>query len=441
MVVDLLLKNGFVIRHGVPRVLSVGVEGNRIQGIYERGREPPAHATIDCEGRYILPGMIDIHVHMRDLEQVAKEDYQSGTRAAAAGGVTTVVDMPNSKPPVFDGKVLQRKIHRARELGIVNVGFYAGIPERPQAIDSSMIADILGFKVYPHTPLAEVHYDSERIRACLKLAKIHERPLLFHPDLPPDVSGYRNAEEFMAAHDCNRETRAVREFTDAARQTGGALHVCHISCAATAEFVYSQKENLRITGEATPHHLFLNREMFDFTDGTAKMLPPLRSPYEAERLWAQFLHGRGVDIIGSDHAPHTMNEKLSPFLRSPSGIPGLETSLPLLLTAVFEGRLSWDIYLRACCQRPADILGIRRKGLLERGFDADIVVVAQEDYEIRGKEFFSKSKITPFEGRMVKARPIMTIVGGTIVYREREFIVDPGTAGTVPVRKHLREEA
>ncbi|MHA1771388.1 MAG: dihydroorotase [Candidatus Thorarchaeota archaeon] len=437
MGIDLLLRNGFVIQQGTPVIRSVGITGKRIQGIYRKDQEPTAHNIIDCKNQYILPGMVDIHVHMRDLNQTAKENYRSGSRAAAAGGVTTVVDMPNSNPPVLDTEVLQKKIKQAKRLSIVNMGFYTGIPEDTTSFDPKMIRDILGIKVYPHAPLTNVSYDSKRIRECFRISHKYRIPILIHPDMPNDSTTPKTKEEFMRLHSCAKESLAVQRFVDAAHQIGGSLHVCHISCTSAAEIVSRERTRISITGEVTPHHLFLNNEMFDFSDGTAKMLPPLRNSEIVKKLWNFLLQDNGIDTIGSDHAPHTMHEKKEAFMKAPSGIPGLETSVPLLLTAVFERKLPWNTYLRACCQRPIEIVGIKGKGQLKPGFDADIVVVAQEEYKIKGSRFFSKAKITPFEGMQVKARPVMTIVEGEIVYKRGEIIAEPGTVGTVPVRKHL----
>ena len=210
--------------------------------------------------------------------------------------------------------------------------------------------------------------------------------------------------------------------------------MCHVSCAATARLIRENRSEDQLTAEVTPHHIFLSGDCYSNTDGTAKMLPPLRSPYDNQALMESLLKC-GIDIVASDHAPHTKTEKTASFLDAKSGIPGLETTVPLMLTEVFDGRLSWVEYLRICCSGPARILSLSGKGVLSRGFDADISIVSKEDWQIQGKDFFSKAKITPFEGRLVKAKPVMTIVGGKIVYEYEKFQVGAGTIGTVPVRK------
>ncbi|MFX1559600.1 MAG: dihydroorotase family protein [Promethearchaeota archaeon] len=436
MAVDMLLKDGIFIENGRETVRSVAIEGDKIEGIYEHEEEPQYRSSIDCRGFYILPGLIDIHVHLRDLKQSDKEDYETGTMAAAAGGVTTVVDMPNSDPPVLDKKTLDEKIARAQESSYVNVGFYAGIPSKIEDFDVQMLRDILGLKVYPHSPLDKnSNYTETRIRECTKLAVASEIPLLFHPDLPADKNVPRNMEEFFLAHSCEDEVKSVQSFIDAKIEYEARLHVCHVSCAATARLIFENRAEDTLTAEVTPHHLFLSGGDFANDDGLAKVLPPLRSPYDNKMLMEALCKTWAIDCIASDHAPHRKWEKTAPFLKASSGIPGLETTLPLMLTEVFEKRMAWIDYLRICSSAPARILGLETKGILTKGYDADIVLVRIQEDTITGEKFFSKAKFTPFEGRRVLARVVTTIVGGEVVFDNGEFVTGPGIAGKTPVQK------
>lgn len=431
---DLLLKNGIVILEGKETVRSVTVKTGKIAGIYAPGNEPKSNSTIDCEDMYILPGAIDIHVHLRDLKQSYKEEYTSGTKAAAAGGVTTVVDMPNSNPPTVNRETLDRKIERAKNARYVNIGFYAGLPADVAEMSKSMSDDILGFKVYPHSPLEEgVKYDQERIIDCLRTASSFNLPLLFHPDATHPKTITNSVNDFFDVHSCESEVVSISKFIEAQRKVGGRLHVCHVSCAASARIILENRAENRLTAEVTPHHLFLSGETFSNVDGSAKMLPPLRSPYDNQSL-NDALRRCAIDVVASDHAPHSNEEKTAGFVSSKAGIPGLETTVALMLTEVFEKRLSWVEYLRVCCSGPANLVGLVGKGVLSKGFDADITVVSKESWNIKGKDFHSKAKTTPFEGREVKARPKMTIVSGQVVYSDGKFMVGPGKVGTVPIR-------
>ncbi len=433
MAIDIVLKDGIVIVNDRETIQSVSIERGKIEGVYKQGEEPEAKKTIDCRGLYILPGLIDMHVHLRDLNQSEKEDYETGTMAAAAGGVTTVVDMPNSDPPVLTNKVLDQKIASASTKRYVNVGFYGGIGKR---FDSAMVPNILGLKVYPHAPLSkEIEYDRNQIVKCIKLAKKHNLPLLFHPDSSKHNPKPDTIEDFFQDHSCKSEVSSLQAFLDAKVEYEARLHVCHVSCAATARWILENRAEHTLTAEVTPHHMFLSGDTFPHDNGIAKMLPPLRSPYDSQMLAQALCTKCAIDCVSSDHAPHTNAEKSAPFLEAASGIPGLETTLSLMLTEVFEERISWIDFLRCCCSGPAMILGIPNKGILAEGYDADIVLVKRQEGHISGANFYSKAKLTPFEGRRVLAKVMTTIVGGEIVYHEGRFMVGPGIAGTVPVRK------
>jgi len=433
MTVDLVLKDGIVISNDREKVQSVTIDHGKIIGFYKHGEEPEGKRSIDCRGLYILPGLIDIHVHLRDLNQSEKEDYETGTMAAAAGGITTVVDMPNSSPPVLTREVLDQKITSATAKRYVNVGFYAGIAKN---FDTSMVPDILGLKVYPHSPLTDgVEYDSKRLKECVQLAYKNDLPLLFHPDSSRKDEKPETREEFFLSHSCESEVNSLQAFLDAKVEYEARLHVCHVSCAATARLILEHRAEHTLTAEVTPHHIFLSGDNFTHDDGVAKVLPPLRSPYDSQMLAQALCKKCAIDCVVSDHAPHTLSEKTTSFLEAASGISGLETTLPLILTEVFEGRISWIDFLRCCCSGPAKILGIPSKGILTEGYDADIVLVRKQEWHISGADFYSKAKITPFEGRRVLAKPVTTIVGGEVVYHEGRFMVGPGIAGKVPIRK------
>lgn len=227
---------------------------------------------------------------------------------------------------------------------------------------------------------------------------------------------------------------SLQRFIETRSEIGNRLHVCHVSCATTMKLISENRSESNLTAEVTPHHLFLNSIDSFHEDGTAKMLPPLRSPYDSDTL-LNGLRTCTIDCVASDHAPHLEEEKKKPFLKAQSGIPGLETTVPLLLTEVFEGRLTWAEYLRSCSSGPALIMGLYNKGVLAEGYDADIIIVRQGRYPITGERFYSKAKITPFEGRIALAKPATTIVGGQIIFSDDEFLIEPGIAGRVPLMK------
>jgi dihydroorotase (multifunctional complex type) len=436
MTVDLILRNGIVIVDGKEVIRSVAVSAGKIEGIYAPIDEPDTSDVIDCTEMYVLPGAIDIHVHLRDLGQSEKETFETGTMAAAAGGVTTVVDMPNSVPPILTNFELEGKIECAIVDKYVNVGFYAGIPKKAAEFDQEMVPDILGVKVYPHAPLEKgTKYGKVRITDCKKISAQHKIPLLFHPDSASPKKKPKDVDEFLQFHDCNNEIKTLKKFISAGKEIRAQLHVCHVSCAGAVKLIADNRAEETLTAEVTPHHLFLSNEKVGYDDGKAKMLPPLRTKDDTKSLRNALVGTCAIDCVASDHAPHQPQEKGAPFLDAPSGMPGLETTVPIMLTEVFKGNMTWIDYLRVCCSGPARILGIQGKGVLTEGYDADITIVEKGKTTIRGGKFHSKAKITPFEGRTVMAQPVVTIVGGEVVYSFGEFIVDPGVAGVVPVRK------
>jgi dihydroorotase len=245
----------------------------------------------------------------------------------------------------------------------------------------------------------------------------------------------KNIDEFFLAHSCEDEVKSVQLFIDAKIEYEARLHVCHVSCATTARLIHENRAEDTLTAEVTPHHLFLSGGDFAHDDGLAKILPPLRSPYDNKMLMEALCQTCAIDCVASDHAPHKKWEKTAPFLKASSGTPGLETTLPLMLTEVFEKRMTWIDYLRVCSSAPARILGLETKGILTKGYDADIVLARIQEGTISGEKFFSKAKITPFEGRRVLARIATTIVGGVVVFDDGKFVTGPGIAGRVPVQK------
>ncbi len=258
MTVDYLLKNGLVIIEGEPERKAVALDLGKIEGIYSPGSEPPAQQVIDCEDLYILPGAIDIHVHLRDLDNSDKEDFATGTRAAAAGGVTTVIDMPNSNPPTLDRESLEEKAERAKAKRFVNVGFYSGIPGNASDFDEEMVSDILGFKAYPHSPLVKgTSYTQKRIRACMKLSEEHGIPLLLHPETGGKYSAPETLDAFLKQHTCESEGDSIQQFLVAQSEVGGRLHICHVSCASSVRIIEKHRAEDLLTAEVAPHHLFL----------------------------------------------------------------------------------------------------------------------------------------------------------------------------------------
>lgn len=396
---------GRVFYRGRVEPLDLGVdEAGKIAAVRKviEGDEVEDHGD-----RLILPGGVDVHVHFRDPGLTEKEDFASGTRSAAIGGVTTVADMPNTKPPVTTRDALRDKAARVRGRAAVDYALYAAPRDGASAAD---LADAAAFKVYMAESTGGLQVDADALGEILAAAASAQKLVVAHAedarkfakDAPPTLAGHSRARPKES------EVEAIRTL---ARLRGdGPVHVAHVTCVEALEAVPEG-----VTTEATPHHLFL-----DYTrplKAFGKVNPPLRGPEDRQALWDAFAAGR-IDIVATDHAPHTREEKEEPFEEAPSGLPGVATSLPLLLRQVRAETLSLERFVEATASRPAEILGVP-KGRIEVGRDADLIVVdAREVARITPRRVRYKCGWTPFEG--------MEGIFPTTVYLRGERIVEDG---------------
>ncbi|WP_254542802.1 dihydroorotase [Halomarina pelagica] len=394
------------------RVRDVRIEGGRIETV---GRNLNGVADVDAAGRLLLPGMIDVHVHFRQPGFPHKETWETGSRSAAAGGVTTVVDQPNTDPPTVTGEAFDEKATLARA-SLVDYGVNGGVTpawepdslfERPlfalgevfladSTGDMGIGADLFGEAVERATDRGvgvTVHAED----ATLFSADARER------DDPDAWSAYRTAEA---------ERVAVERACEVAREAGARIHVAHTSTPEGVDAAAAAG----MTCEVTPHHLFLSRDDYDRLGTLGRMNPPLRSEERRIELLERLADG-AVDVVATDHAPHTREEKDASVWDAPSGVPGVETALPLLLEAARRDLLSYERVRDVTAANPAAIFDLPRKGRVEAGRDADLVLVDPDaSREIRGDDLHSKCGWTPFEG-MAGVFPEWTMVRGEFVYR------------------------
>ena len=417
---------------------GIAIDDGKIYAIGKQGNLPRASKIIDAEDRIVLPGLIDVHTHLRDLQLAYKEDFYSGTCAALAGGFTTVFDMPNTLPLTNSSLRLKEKMEVARSKIVANVGFYSCFPKKVDEINSIAEDGAIGFKVYLHRPKSELDMDDDVLFQAFKRTKEVNKLVAVHAEDKSLVEGMerklKNAkndsyEAYLKVHPPKAEIEAVKRIIALAKATGVHIHFCHISISKALSLILKAKaEGLIITCEATPHHLLLSKEVMNSFGGIAIMEPPLRSDINMKNLW-QSLNEGGIDIIASDHAPHTLREKKAKSVWDiPPGIPGLETTLPLLLTMVKRGRLSLWRLMELLAQRPAEIFKLREKGALKEGFDADLSIVdLKEEFTITSSKFKSKAKYSPFDGWKVVGKPVKTFVGGRLAMDEGEVLAKPGS--------------
>ena len=420
---SLLIKNGRVINpgSGQDRVCDVRIEAGKITAIGTN--LPAAKQEVDASGCYVMPGLVDIHVHLRDPGFTHKEDIESGAKAAARGGVTTMVAMPNTKPVVDSVSQVRYVYEKAEKVAPIHILQVAAITKNQNGTE---LADIKGLVEAGAAAISEDGksvMDSGLYREAMKLAAELDIPVLAHcEDINLVEDGVVNADERTKALGLKGISNAVEDVIVArdillAKETGARLHLCHCSTADSVDMVKTAKEEgLSVTAEVCPHHFILTTEDIKDTDTNYKMNPPIRTRQDVDAL-VKGLQLDIMDVIATDHAPHSAEEKNQSMEKAPFGIVGLETLVPLTITALVDkGILTPMQMAQKTSYNPAKILGID-KGTLTEGKSADIVIIDPNvEYRIDSEEFVSKGKNTPFHGYLVKGRVMMTICDGEIVY-------------------------
>ena len=417
---------------------SIFIEDGRIKKI---GRRIPQRADEEILARRLvaLPGLVDAHSHLRDMRLSYKEDFTSGTEAAAAGGFTTVLDMPNTLPPTDSAQRLREKMGIASRKIRVNVGFHTAAVGDRRAAKAMKAAGAFSMKLYLPKPVAPLGLDDDRaIVQVLKAANDALLPVTVHPEDATEISATPNYQTFRDMVVSRRgvaETTAVNRILRLQHQIGCRVHFCHVTLPSSIAAI-TGRHSSRLSSEVTPHHTLLSEDSVGTLGWKAWMVPPLRSRKETRGLFRAMATGTAT-IIATDHAPHTIKEKqLSPPV-SPPGIPGLETALPLMLTMANKGKLSLRRLVSLLSTNPARVFGLCSKGRLENGADGDVVLV---DMKKRGKidseKFFSKAHYSPFEGWKTQGAVHTTIVDGSVVYREGEIIGKPGNGRVLISGRH-----
>ena len=399
-------------------------EGGRIAAI-DRDIGRDADTVIEAGGHVLMPGVMDPQVHFREPGNEHKEDLSSGSRAAAKGGVTSFLEMPNTNPPTTSPTALTDKLARADEKSVVNYGFFIGAT--PNNLDHLLAAEAAcGIKIFMGAStgnlLVDQEEDLDRIFAhgrepiavhAEDEARIRERRAQFMESCDPaDHSRIRDEQSALMA-----TTRAVR----LAKKYQRRLHVLHLSTAIETAFLRREKTPY-ISCEAIPNHLFLTTDAYATMGPLAQMNPPIRSEHDRQALW-EGLRSGVIDCIATDHAPHLLTEKALGYPRAPSGMPGVETSLPLMLTAMRDGQCSLAELQRWMCYNPARLYGVANKGRIAIGWDADLTLVDMtREKPVRNEEMFTRAGWSPFHGRVLTGWPITTIVGGRVVFDKGEVL-------------------
>ena len=400
------------------RTADVSIRDGRVVHV---GAKLPSDDTFSCRGYTVLPGAVDMHVHMRGGPQRGKEDWRTGSMSAIAGGVTVVVDQPNTIPPLTNPESYRARVAEAREGSLCSFAINAGVTAGTD-LAALWREGAMAFGELFSAPSSYAEGLAPGVLAAALtgigelggLATIHAESVA--PGQPRDLASHSRLRGPAG------EAQAVRDLADGGHAC--RLHFCHLSTASAIAAAGPA------TVEVTPHHLFLSHEQADATDARFKVNPPLRTETERERLWTAWDR---IDVIASDHAPHTRAEKAVPFGEAPSGIPGVETMLPLLVAAYRHGMIDLHSLVYKTSWRPADILGIPRAGF-NPGERADFALYGANHSIVSADTLHSRAGWTPYEG-VPAVFPTVVVLGGDIVYRDGEYF--PGSPAWYPGRGYI----
>jgi len=436
--VDLVLKEAKICYSGNKLIeAGIAIDEGRIVRVAKDVNLPSASEKINLNGMLVLPGVIDVHVHLRDQELSSKEDFYSGTCAAANGGVTLAVDMPNNRPVTMSSGTLRERMRIASKKIIINVAFYSAFPENIDEIKQIVHTGAKAFKIFLSHKVGGLDPDDEDkvISAFKEVADVnvpiavHAEDSVFLREKLKKIGNQNSIDAYLEVHSVEAEIRGIMRVIRFMRETSARVHVCHVSTSEGLKTILREKSRaLPISCEATPHHLLLSEKDFKKIGNIALMNPPLRPLSDTLYLrWA--LENGLIDVVASDHAPHALREKdASSIWDASAGIPGIETMLPLMLTMVNKGQISISTLVKVLSENPSRIFGFKDRGQIIEGFYADLVVVdLKREWTIDSSEFYSKAKFSPFDGWRVKGKPEKTFVNGVLVMDEGEIIAKPGS--------------
>jgi len=442
--IDCYLFNGLIVTETETFSGGVAIDDGKIVEILPASPPRKAIKTVDLLGKAVMPGIVDGHVHLNEPGRTEWEGFTTGTMSAAAGGVTTVLDMPlNSIPYTTNRKAILAKRSAVADKAVVDFGLWGGLVDNNLAdLDGLQEEGAIAFKAFMSESGVDFKYvQDDMLYAGLQWMKKSGSLLGVHAINEP-VSNYirenlikagrKDRRAWEEAFPVEGELEAILRAIYWAKVTGGRLHIVHVSIASGLRAIAeAQREGVKVSGETCPHYLCLNLDDFEQIGPVAKCAPPIRSQAEVDSLWQCLLNGE-VDLIASDHSPSTMAEKeggLENIWHAWGGISGLQTMLPLMLSVGYHQHdVSLPTLVRLMCANPARLYGLYpKKGALLPGSDADIVIIdLEQTWTLSAADLFYRNKISPFIGRTLKGKVIQTILRGITVYERGVIRSEPG---------------
>ena len=424
---NLIIKNGSCYINGKLEQTDIAINNGKIEKIGKLSLN--SAKVFDASGKIVLPGIIDTQVHFREPGSTDREDLESGSRAAVLGGVTSVFEMPNTNPPTSNLVEFNKKLDLAKNRMHCNYAFYFGAT--PENVDQLAklkgLEGCCGVKLFAGSSTGKLLVDKEKdiekvISNSDRIVSIHsedeeilnlrkkfikEGDVHSHPE-------WRNAECAMSS---------TRRVVKIAERYNKQIHVLHVTTKEEVDFLAMHKKN--VTFEITPQHLTLYApDCYDKLGSFAQMNPPIRKKEHFDRLWVA-VKNSVVDVLGSDHAPHSKEDKNKKYPASPSGMPGVQTILPIMLDHINNEKLSLGQLVKLMCENPCKIFGIKKKGYLKEGYDADLTIVdMNKNVTIKNEMIASKCGWTPFDNYKVKGFPVATIINGAIVMKDGKVVAE-----------------
>ncbi|HLJ70798.1 MAG TPA: dihydroorotase [Roseiarcus sp.] len=422
---DLILEGGIVVNQDGVGARDIGVVGERIAAIGPLG-QAAAGERIDCRGLHILPGVIDSQVHFREPGATHKEDLETGSAAAVLGGVTAVFEMPNTDPLTVSAAALEDKLGRARSRMHCDFAFWVGGTHDNvrDLTDLERLPGAAGIKVFMGASTGKLLVPDDA--GVLAILKNIRRRAAFHSEDEERLNERKplRVKGDPASHPVWRDEiaalKATQRLVALARQARARIHVLHITTAEEIAFLESIKDVA--TCEATPQHLTFSAEDYARLGTRLQMNPPVRAAHHRDAIWRGVEQGI-IDVLGSDHAPHTLEEKAKPYPESPSGMTGVQTLVPIMLDHVANGRLTLQRFVDLTSAGPQRLFGIANKGRIAAGYDADFTIVdLKRRATISDSWIASRSRWTPYDGKNVTGWPVGTVIRGQRVMWEGEIV-------------------